>query len=521
MRRETTVAQRLILGFGLLLTLLLLIAGFAWRALDRSDAAMKSVYEDRTVPMGQLGDIRYLATRDRVILNDAAQAEDAARTEKRLAEFDANRATAKARWVDYMATFLTPEEALLAKKQVGDMQAYVDDGLRPAAEALRRHDYAASRELLGGAVSRLSPPTEKSLESLLALQVRVAKETYEDASAENHRQLLFILLLGIASGVIASVTTTLITRRITRQLGAEPHELAAVANRVASGDLTLQATTRVAPAGSVMASMQSMRQTLNQLVHTVRQGVDSVATASGQIAQGNHDLSARTEEQASSLQQTAASMEQLNSTIQSTAGNAQDAQRRAQDAVQVARRTGSAMDNVVQTFGGIQQASRRIADIIGVIDGIAFQTNILALNAAVEAARAGEQGRGFAVVASEVRTLAQRSAEAAKQIKQLITESVEQIDSGSALIGGVGGTIREVVEQVEGVSGLIAQIALEASEQSAGVSQIDGAMQQLDTTTQQNAALVEEAAAAAASLRHQADLLSSAVAAFKAEPAMA
>jgi methyl-accepting chemotaxis protein len=179
------------------------------------------------------------------------------------------------------------------------------------------------------------------------------------------------------------------------------------------------------------------------------------------------------------------------------------------------------MNNVVQTFDGIQQASRRIADIIGVIDGIAFQTNILALNAAVEAARAGEQGRGFAVVAGEVRTLAHRSAEAAKQIKQLITESVERIDGGSAMIAGVGDTIREVVAHVDGVSGLIAQIALEASEQSTGVSQIDGAMQQLDTTTQQNAALVEEAAAAATSLRHQAGLLAEAVAAFKAQPAQA
>jgi methyl-accepting chemotaxis protein len=187
--------------------------------------------------------------------------------------------------------------------------------------------------------------------------------------------------------------------------------------------------------------------------------------------------------------------------------------------VQVAQRTGDAMTNAVDTFNGIQAASQRIADIIGVIDGIAFQTNILALNAAVEAARAGEQGRGFAVVAGEVRVLAQRSADAARQIKQLITESVERIDAGSALITDVGSTIGEVVNQIEGVSGLIAQIALEASEQSAGVAQIDSAMQQLDHATQQNAALVEEATAAAASLRQQAGALAQAIAVFKAQPA--
>jgi methyl-accepting chemotaxis protein len=255
------------------------------------------------------------------------------------------------------------------------------------------------------------------------------------------------------------------------------------------------------------------------LVQVVRQGVDSVSTASGQIAQGNLDLSARTEAQASSLEQTAASMEQLTSTLQSTAGNARSAQQLVGGVVQVAQRTGDAMTNAVDTFNGIQAASQRIADIIGVIDGIAFQTNILALNAAVEAARAGEQGRGFAVVAGEVRVLAQRSADAARQIKQLITESVERIDAGSALITDVGSTIGEVVNQIEGVSGLIAQIALEASEQSAGVAQIDSAMQQLDHATQQNAALVEEATAAAASLRQQAGALAQAIAVFKAQPA--
>ncbi|MEO6280524.1 methyl-accepting chemotaxis protein [Roseateles sp.] len=515
-----TVAQRLTLGFGLLLVLLLITASLAWRSLSQSDEALQSIYEDRTVPMHQLGDIRYLAARDRIILNDAADSADAAKTQKRLTEFDKNRAKAQVEWTAYLATTLTPKEAALAKLQQAAMQTYVSDGLMPAAEALRRSDYTAAHRVLDTQVSALSPAAQESLDALLDLQIDVARQTYEDAAAQNRLRLLFILGLGLASGVIATAATLLITRRITRQLGGEPHELAAVANRVASGDLTLQPVQRAVVAGSVMAAMHAMRQTLNDLVQTVRQGVDGVSTASGQIAQGNQDLSARTEAQASSLQETAASMEELTTTLQSTAGNAQNAQRLAHDAVQVAQHTGAAMRNVVDTFAGIQQASRRIADIISVIDGIAFQTNILALNAAVEAARAGEQGRGFAVVAGEVRVLAQRSAEAAKQIKTLINESVERIDGGSTLISGVGETIGEVVAHVEGVSALIAQIAAEASEQTAGISQIDGAMQQLDHTTQQNAALVEEAAAAAASLRQQALVLADAVAAFKAQPTL-
>jgi methyl-accepting chemotaxis protein len=319
--------------------------------------------------------------------------------------------------------------------------------------------------------------------------------------------------------VIAAFATVLITRKIVSQLGAEPHELADVANRIAGGDLRSSAADRQrAPQGSVMASMQAMRHTLNDLVLAVRVGVDHVATASGQIAQGNQDLSNRTEEQASSLQQTAASMEQLSDTIQNTAGNAGNGQRMAQASAHKAQLTGAAMGEVVETFAGIQAASQRISDITGVIDGIAFQTNILALNAAVEAARAGEQGRGFAVVASEVRSLAQRSGEAAKQIKQLITESVERIDGGSVLISKVGSNIQEVVSEVDGVSNLISQIASEAAGQTAGVGQIDVALQQLDTTTQQNAALVEQAAAAADSLRQQAAALAHAVAAFQLEP---
>ncbi len=519
MQAPMTVARRLLIGFGVLMLLLMGISAFAWSALQRSDAAMKTIYEDRTVPMGQLGDMRYLVARNRVVLMDAAGREDASLTAKRLEEYRKNLALSDSRWKDYMATYLTPEEAQLAKQQEASLGTYITEALDPTAAALARGEYAEARMLLATHVSRLAPAAQQGIQELIGLQVRVAKETYLEASDANAKRLVMMLVLAVVAGVIAAFATVLITRKIVSQLGAEPHELAEVANRIAGGDLRSGNTDKQhAPQGSVMASMQAMRNTLNDLVQAVRVGVDHVATASGQIAQGNQDLSMRTEEQATSLQQTAASMEQLSGTIQNTAGNASNGQRMAQASAHKAQLTGAAMGEVVETFAGIQAASQRISEITGVIDGIAFQTNILALNAAVEAARAGEQGRGFAVVASEVRSLAQRSGEAAKQIKQLITESVERIDGGSVLISKVGSNIQEVVSEVDGVSNLISQIASEAAGQTAGVGQIDVALQQLDTTTQQNAALVEQAAAAADSLRQQASALAHAVAAFQLAP---
>jgi methyl-accepting chemotaxis protein len=247
----------------------------------------------------------------------------------------------------------------------------------------------------------------------------------------------------------------------------------------------------------------------------VRLGVESVATASAEIAQGNADLSSRTEQQASSLQQTAASMEQLTGTVRTSTANARQANELAQGATEVASRGGEAMAQVVRTMNDIQSASTKISEITGVIDGIAFQTNILALNAAVEAARAGEQGRGFAVVASEVRTLAQRSAEAARQIKALIGDSVTQVEAGGVLVQDAGRTMDEVVKQVRQVGDLIGAITAAAGEQSQGIDQVGQAVSQLDQATQQNAALVEESAAAAESLKAQAERLSQTVAVFR------
>jgi methyl-accepting chemotaxis protein len=320
------------------------------------------------------------------------------------------------------------------------------------------------------------------------------------------------LLLAIVAGVVLG---TLVTRSVVRQLGGEPADAADVAKRVADGDLSVQIEVRQGDQASLLAALKRMQESLSSIVNGVRQNADSVATASGQISQGNSDLSSRTEEQASALQQTAASMKQLASTVQQNAANAEQGNQLANTASQVAVKGGEVVGQVVQTMKGINDSSRKIADIIGVIDGIAFQTNILALNAAVEAARAGEQGRGFAVVAGEVRTLAQRSADAAKEIKGLITASVERVEQGSALVDQAGATMDEVVSSIRRVTDLMGEISAASREQSAGVAQIGDAVTQMDQATQQNAALVEESAAAADSLKSQAQQLVGAVSVFK------
>jgi methyl-accepting chemotaxis protein len=288
------------------------------------------------------------------------------------------------------------------------------------------------------------------------------------------------------------------------------------ADALARGDLTCRIDTSSRDElGDMLRSLQHMRESLGSLVAKVRHGVDNVATASTQIAQGTQDLASRTEQQASSLQETASSMEQMNGTVRSTAEHSQSANALADQASGVAQRGGELVQQVVETMSDIQASSRRIAEIIGVIDGISFQTNILALNAAVEAARAGEQGRGFAVVAGEVRNLAQRSAQAAREIKQLISESVDKVDNGSRAVRDAGDTIGQMVVQVRQVTDLMGQISHAAQEQSLGIGQVNDAISQLDEMTQRNAALVEESSAAAQSLRDQAAQLSESVAVFR------
>ena len=337
-----------------------------------------------------------------------------------------------------------------------------------------------------------------------------------EASVSAYASQRNIMLASSAFAIFAAVALGLfIIRRIFGSLGAEPADLSIAAQQVAQGDLREIAGAAAAPKGSVLASMGQMQVQLVELISQVRTSADSIASASSEIAQGNNDLSSRTETQASALEETAASMEELNSTVKQNAQNASEANKLADGASAVARRGGEVVVQVVETMKGINESSRKIADIIGVIDGIAFQTNILALNAAVEAARAGEQGRGFAVVASEVRSLAGRSADAAKEIKSLISASVERVEQGSALVDRAGATMTEVVDSIKRVADIVGEISAASSEQSIGVAQVGEAVTQLDQATQQNAALVEESAAAAESMKFQAEQLVQAVAVFR------
>jgi len=316
-------------------------------------------------------------------------------------------------------------------------------------------------------------------------------------------------------GVALSVVVVLLTRNVERALGGDPAYAAEVAQRIAGGDLGTEVTVRPGDDASLMAAMKAMRDALAGIVTQVRSGTDLIATASSQIASGNLDLSSRTEEQASSLEETAASMEELTSTVKQSAENARQASALAESAAGVAGRGGEVVARVVDTMEDIKAASSKIVDIIGVIDGIAFQTNILALNAAVEAARAGDQGRGFAVVAGEVRNLAQRSAQAAKEIKALIGDSVEKVGDGAKLVQDAGATMQEIVGSVNRVSGMIAAISSATQEQGSGIEHINQAIAQMDQVTQQNASLVEEAAAASEAMQEQAAKLAQTVSVFR------
>ncbi|MBN9356642.1 MAG: cache domain-containing protein [Herbaspirillum huttiense] len=338
-----------------------------------------------------------------------------------------------------------------------------------------------------------------------------------DVQAQFRSDLFKLLGILVVVGGLVSLMMLAIIRRITGSLGGEPAYAVAIATRIASGDLTVRVDTRAGDNRSLLFEMATMRERLGGVIKGIRQGTDAIDIGAREIAAGNLDLSSRTEEQAGSLATTASNMDTLTATVKQNADNARQAGQLANNASEIAKRGGEVVGQVVQTMEGITESSRKISDIIGVIDGIAFQTNILALNAAVEAARAGEQGRGFAVVASEVRSLAQRSAQAAKEIKALIEDSVQRVGDGSDQVARAGETMGEVVSAVHRLTDIVSEISAASEEQRRGIEQVNLAIGEMDQVTQQNAALVEEAAAAAGSLEEQARRLKAAVATFRVE----
>ena len=513
-----TVRAKLTWAFGILAVLVLLVAGLATMTLSQEQQRFDN-YVNRVAfrvavvnKVRQAVDARAIAARDLTIVTSAADiASTKTAVEKAHADVTENLKLLK-------ELVAQPGVAQEVRDMVAAIdkieQSYAPVALSIVSKALQGDKEGASAQIVGECrplLTALGAATEK-----YAAFVKTQSEAMVQEATDSHARQQALLLAGCVVAVVAAVVAgVLITRSLTRALGAEPNELCEAVSRVADGDLTAQLKVRSGDTASVMAAVNRMQESLIRVVTSVRTGSDSVAMASAEIATGNQDLSARTEQQASSLEETAASMEELGTTVRHNADNASQANQLAQRASEVATQGGSVVSEVVGTMKDINDSSRKIADIISVIDGIAFQTNILALNAAVEAARAGEQGRGFAVVASEVRSLAQRSAAAAKEIKELITDSVSRVEAGSALVDKAGVTMEEVVASIRRVTDIVGEISAASAQQSAGVGQVGEAVSSMDQATQQNAALVEEMAAAADSLSTQARSLVQAVSVFK------
>ena len=508
------LGRRLALGFGLVLALMAALTFAAYRGLSDTSDDLHTI-TDNSVPSLQVAadlkaqslNLRRYEYNHLVSRDDASMKE----TEALIAKAQTDL---KGSFGAYEKLVSNDTDRALWQASRADADRYMAEW--KAIESLSRQntDEASARAavLMTGESRKAFASLVDNLDKLWKFNLEFSEEAKKEAEASYLRALWTVLILAAAAMVIGLLAAVLIARSIVNPIRRSLD----VAEAVAGGDLTVRVHSdgRDEPA-LLLQAMGRMTARLSEVVNTVRQGAEGVATASAQIAQGNQDLSSRTEQQASALEETSASMEQMGSTAQQNADNARTASQLAQSASSVAVQGGEVVNQVVQTMKDINDSSRKINDIIGVIDGIAFQTNILALNAAVEAARAGEQGRGFAVVAGEVRNLAQRSAEAAKEIKSLINASVERVEQGTALVDQAGSTMQEVVQSIQRVTDIVGEISSASVEQNAGVGQVSEAVSNMDQATQQNAALVEESASAAASLSQQAEQLVRAVSAFR------
>jgi methyl-accepting chemotaxis protein len=508
--KQLKIGQRLALGFGLVLVLLAIVLVTSIQNLRAMDALLVKVVEGNNARIEAASNMRdslrqiSISVRDMTIVSKEAQMQEIARTiSAARAAYDKAESTLR-------SMLITENGRVLLAKIATARDAAVP--MIAQGEALARaNDLEGGRTFLSGQLAPSMRAWTAGIEEMVAFQAsRNALDQTRGREAYSQAMVL-MLVVGSFSLVAAVAIAWFITRSITRPL----EQALVVARTVAAGDLSSEIeVTSTDETGQLLRALKEMNANLRDIVSQVRSGTDTIATASDEIAVGNLDLSSRTEQQASSLEETASSMEELTSTVKQNAEHARQANGLARSASDVAVRGGAVVSSVVDTMGAIHASASKIVDIISVIDGIAFQTNILALNAAVEAARAGEQGRGFAVVASEVRNLAQRSASAAKEIKALIDDSVNKVDEGSRLVTQAGATMDEIVVSVKRVTDIMGEITVASHEQENGIEQINQAVSEMDAVTQQNAALVEEAAAAAQSLKEQSAHLAETVSVF-------
>jgi methyl-accepting chemotaxis protein len=510
-----TIKTRLIIVITFLSILAAAIGMLGLHGMRQANQGLKAVYEDRALVLERISRIDALMLQNRLSLA-LAISDPMVDIKAESARIESNAAEINQAWSAYLPAVTMPEEQQLATRFGSVWAKVLGEGLRPAVAALRSGDVEAAKaaqermQLLASALAQ-------DIHALRRLQVDGAKREYEDAAAR-YAVLRNSAAAAIVLGTLAAALFGyFLIRNIYRDLGGEPDYAAAIVRRIAAGDLSGAVALRAGDKRSLLAAMDAMQRNLTQTIGQINAATLTISTASTQVAYGSQDLRAQIEQQVSSLRQTAASMDQVASTVKQNADSARDANRLVVSASETAQRGGVVVAGVVDKMEAINASAKKIVDIIGVIDGIAFQTNILALNAAVEAARAGEQGRGFAVVASEVRNLAQRSASAAKEIKALIDDSVGQIDDGARLVGQAGQTMHDIMESVDRVTHIVGDIAAASQRQSSGIDQISQAIGRIDQVTQRNAALVDDAAGASESLRDQAIRLSELVTAFQLE----
>jgi len=521
MLKNLTIKSRLIFVISFLSVLSVAIGFLGLRGMSIANESLRTVYEDRLVCAGQLSEINSL-TAENLRQTHLMLMHDPRLPESKLHDHPISLHTDKMAenttrmnkvLEEYLSTYLTPDEKQLAD----DYQAKRKDYQETRKKTLDLIGEGRFAEANASMVKETGPAyvvNKEAIHKLLDLQITVGKEEYEKAVKSYAVTRNISISAIVISLLLAAFVGVMLIRAIMRPL-AEAQE---VAGKIAAGDLTSNIEiTSNDELGKLLTSFKAMQSSIQGLISEIKASTDTISTASKQIAAGNSDLSQRTEEQASSLEETASSMEELTSTVKQNTENAKQANQLAISASDVASKGGEVVSKVVVTMDSINESSRKIVDIISVIDGIAFQTNILALNAAVEAARAGEQGRGFAVVAGEVRNLAQRSAAAAKEIKTLIGDSVEKVEGGSKLVAQAGQTMEEIVTSIRRVTDIMSEITAASVEQSQGIEQVNTAITQMDEVTQQNAALVEEAAAVAESMEEQAQNLSASVATFKVD----